>query len=125
MSRAAYFQSKCKPKASKRPLDSIKSVEPSLFPPCKNVLIQQIKRAWYVAKMYKHATDEDPTYNVTPLDYGWKLAEERMEIRWYEGDQVPSLIEDLEEDDEADAEESEVEEDNESDEGSDEENDDM
>ena len=29
----AYFEGKCKPKASSKPLDSLKSVDQSLFPP--------------------------------------------------------------------------------------------
>ena len=108
--RSSYFELKCKPKATKRPLDSIKSVEPSLFPPCKKVLIQQIKRAWYVAKLYKNATEEDPTHPLTPLDYGWELSDGKMQIKWYEGVQVPLEMEELiEDEEETDDEETDVE----------------
>ena len=104
--RCSYFELKCKTKHTKRPLDSIKSVEPSLFPPCRQVLLQQINRAWYVAKLYKNATEEDPTHSITPLDYGWQLSEAKMQIKWYDGEQVLLEIEELieEDDDESDIE---------------------
>ena len=103
--RCSYFELKCKPKHTKSTLDSIKSVEPSLFLPCRQVLLQQIKRAWYIAKLYKNATEEDPAHSITPLDYGWQLSEGKMQIKWYDGEQVPFEIEELiAEDDESDIE---------------------
>ena len=40
-----HFETKAKPKPSKKPLECIKSIEPITFPPCRDVLIQQIKRS--------------------------------------------------------------------------------
>ena len=37
------------PKPGKNPLDCIKSVDPTTLPPCSKVLLQEIKRACYVA----------------------------------------------------------------------------
>ena len=48
----AEFDKKCKPKPGKNPLDCIKSVDPTTSPPCSKVLLQQIKRASYVAHLY-------------------------------------------------------------------------
>ena len=39
------FEEKSKPKANQRPLDCIKAIDTTKFPPCKKVLEQQIKRA--------------------------------------------------------------------------------
>ena len=39
-----HFKSKCKPKEAAKLLDCFKNVDPCLFPPCKQVLMQQIKR---------------------------------------------------------------------------------
>ena len=46
-----HFCTKYKPSLNAKPLDAIKSIEPSLFPPCKVVLIEQIKRAFYICKL--------------------------------------------------------------------------
>ena len=48
----AELDKKCKPKPGKNPLDCIKSVDPTTLPPCSKVLLQQIKRASYVAHLY-------------------------------------------------------------------------
>ena len=45
--RYLHFKSKCKPKAAAKPLDCLKNVDPCLLPPCKDVLMQQIKRSWF------------------------------------------------------------------------------
>ena len=63
--RYLYFQMKCKPKESEKPLDCIKSVDPSMFPPCRSVLLQQIKRAWLISKLYKNAIVAEPLQGVT------------------------------------------------------------
>ena len=100
--RYAYFEEKCKPKVSSRPMDCIKAVDPSMFPPCKPVLLQQIKRAWFIARLYKNATEAEPLCNYTPLDYGWELSKEKtkIQVKWFEGDQVPFELEELSDDDE-------------------------
>ena len=59
--RCRNFEKKCKPKSASKPLDYIKSVEPTLFPPCKDVVIEQTKRAWYVSRLYKRAYKDDPS----------------------------------------------------------------
>ena len=93
--RCLYFDSKCKPRTSSRPLDYIKSIEPSLFPPCRTVIQQQIKRAWFVARLYKRAHSDDPVDGLTPLDYGWQLHNGKLEIKWFEGDQLPNQLEEI------------------------------
>ena len=64
-----------------------------LFPPCQNVLLLQIKRAWFIAKIYKSAYEQYPALDLSPIDYGWKLSDGYLEIRWFDGEQVPSEIE--------------------------------
>ena len=71
--RCLHFRSKCKPKEAAKPLDCLKNVDPYLFPPCKRVLMEQIKRSCYIAKMYKNAAVADPLANYTLLDYGFEL----------------------------------------------------
>ena len=68
--RYLHFKSKCKPKEAAKPLECLKNVDPCLFPLCKQVLIQQIKRSWFIAKLCKNAAVADPLANNTLLDYG-------------------------------------------------------
>ena len=96
--RYLYFRTKCKPKSTEKPLDCIKSVDPSImFPPCRSVLLQQIRRAWLVSRLYKNATVAEPLEGVSPLDFGYELIDGSMHIRWFEGDQVPTMLEEEEE----------------------------
>ena len=63
-----HFEEKTKPKPSQRPLDCTKSVEPTTFPPCKRVLLEHIKRSWFIAKLYKSSSEAYPLQNITPID---------------------------------------------------------
>ena len=76
-----HFETKTKPKPSKKPLEYIKGIEPITFPPCRDVLIQQIKRSWFIAKLYKSASLPHPTEDLTPIDFGWILDEKFFEIK--------------------------------------------
>ena len=98
--RYLYFQAKCKPKSTEKPPDCIKSVDPSMFPPCRSVLIQQIRRAWLVSKLYKNATMAEPLEGVSALDFGYELVDGTIHIKWFEGDQVPGMLEEEEEEEE-------------------------
>ena len=42
-----------------------------------------------MAKLYKNATETDPVMGYTPLDFGWELCESQMQVKFYEGEQVP------------------------------------
>jgi hypothetical protein len=97
--RYLHFKNKCKPKESSKPLDFLKNVDPSLFPPCRDVLVQQIKRTWYVTKLYKNATAAEPVANYTLLDYGYQLLDGHVHLKWFDGEQVPQEAEDDNEDD--------------------------
>ena len=90
------FEAKSKPKSNLKPLDSIKSIDPTTFPPCRNVLSLHIKRAWYIARLYKTAFFAFPSNEYTPIDFGWQLSacNDYLEMDWFHGEQVPSEIED-------------------------------
>ena len=94
--RTCMFNKKAKPKSIKKPLDSIKNIDPTRFPPCQRVLItEQIKRAWFIAHLYKTATEPYPAEEYTAIDFGWKLSECKgyLDINWFTGDQVPEELE--------------------------------
>ena len=92
--RHAYCQEKCSPDSVSSPLEGLKAVDPSLFPPCQMVLVQQIKRTWLLATLYKNATEADPLGSLTPLDFGYELTEHGMCVNWYDGEQVPPEVDD-------------------------------
>ena len=94
-----HFKLKCQPsKASGKPLDSLKSVDPKGFPPCRAVLREQIKRAWFISNLYKNATQPYPCNEYSELDFGWQLSEDRkfLDLKWFIGNQVPPEIESIE-----------------------------
>ena len=99
--RYLHFKRKCKPKEAAKPLDCLKNVDPSLFPPCKRVLLEQVKRSWYISKLYKNATVSYPLANYTLLDYGFEFIDGYVHVKWFDGEQVPQ---DLEDDDDIDME---------------------
>ena len=92
--RYLHFKSKCKPKEAGKPLDCLKNVDPCLFPPCKQVLMQQIKRSWFIAKLYKNAAVADSLANYTLLDNGFELIDNYVHVKWFDGEQVPQGAED-------------------------------
>ena len=91
--RYRMFEAKSKPSSSKRPLDGLKSIESTSFPPCQKVLLQQIKRAWYLAKLYRSASEQYPCLDISPIFFGWKLFDGQLEIHWFDGEQVPPEME--------------------------------
>ena len=88
------FKERSNPSESKRPLDCIKSLEPSIFPPCKRTLRQHIRRTWYIARRYKTATTEYPADEYTPIYFGWALSSdnEHLDVHWYDDEQIPAEI---------------------------------
>ena len=93
----AEFDKQCKPKPGKNPLYCSKSVDPTTLPPCSKVLLQ-IKRACFVAHLYTTANDACPSFDLFPIDYGYKLSEngESLEMHWFDGNQTPVSVEKLE-----------------------------
>ena len=110
-----HFESKTKLKPSKTSLECIKSIEPTTFPPCRDVLIQQIKRNWVITKLYKSASLPHPTEDRTPIDFGSILDGKFLVIKWFERLQVPKQLEIVDYVSERDAEYSDIKESNDED----------
>ena len=105
-----HFKKKTKPKLSKKPLECIKSIEPQTFPECRDVLIQQIKRSWFIAKLCTSASLPHPTEDLAPINFGWILDGQFLAIKWFEGLQVPQELQNVDYLSESDAEESNIDE---------------
>ena len=82
------FEQKYAPNNENDPLMSISGMNPSLMPPCHRVLLQKIKRANFVDKLWKSANQAVPIQS-SPVGSGWLLEDNVYRIHWYEGDQVP------------------------------------
>ena len=48
-------EERSKPTISSRPLENI--IDPTMFPPCKVIVEQQTKCAWFIAHVYKTAVE--------------------------------------------------------------------
>ena len=78
-------------KSLEDPLASIKGIYPSSLPPCAATLHCQLKRANYVAAMWKCAHLPRPCTG-SPNAHGWNLHEQQYRLNWYDGDQLPKDI---------------------------------
>ena len=64
------------------------------MPPYHQVLMNKIKRANYVAALWKRATKQTPS-TFSPNGNGWELKDGSYYIKWYDGDQLPHSICDM------------------------------
>ena len=87
------FEEKSKPAISSRPLGNIKSIDRTMFLPCRVILEQQTKRAWFIAHLCKTTVVTYSAINYTPIDFGWELDENNeWFVKWFEGYQVPRQL---------------------------------
>ena len=56
--------------------------------------MQQIKRSWFIAKLYKNAAVAAPLANNTLLDYAFELIDNYVHVKWFDDEQVPQGAED-------------------------------
>lgn len=76
----------------KKPLGRIQKINCASLPPCMKTLTNHIKRAQFVAKLWKRADTTNPTDGSNPTDYGWKISENCFEPAWYDGSPVPDFL---------------------------------
>ena len=60
-------------------------------------LSKQIKRAWYIASIYKTATKPYLSFENDPVDYGYQISNNRssLTIKWFYGHQVSTSLEEI------------------------------
>ena len=56
--------------------------------------MKEIKRSWYIAKLYKNVAVADPLSNYTIIDYGFELIDGCVHVKWFDCEQVPQGTED-------------------------------
>lgn len=74
------------------PLARMKKINCASLPPCYETLSHHIKRANFVAKMWKKADEVNPTGGESPVNYGWMKTENGLQPVWFTGNPVPSNI---------------------------------
>ena len=57
------------------------------------MLLQKIKRTSYVTRLRPNATQIDPTNNLDPLCFGWRLEDNSYQLEWFQGDVAASIVE--------------------------------
>ncbi|CAG9773592.1 unnamed protein product [Ceutorhynchus assimilis] len=69
----------------------VKNFDGSAVPPCQSELHQQILRASYISTIWRNAHSKYPTI-LSPNDSGWEEVDGLYEFRWFEGDQLPTFV---------------------------------
>ena len=75
-----------------QPLARIKKISCASLPPCSQTLVNRIKRANFVAKIWKRADQVDPTGGECPFDYGWINSINGFQPFWFTGSPVPESL---------------------------------
>ena len=68
-----------------------KKIEGGVFPPCHHTLIQQIKRANFVAVKWLFSTSVSMP-DMSPENCGWYLVDGKYKIKWFDGSCSPSIL---------------------------------
>lgn len=103
-----HFENKNKPKYCLKPVSCIKGIEPTTFPPFDHILIQYLKRSWFIAKLYKMSPQPSPLKRLTALDYGWTLSNNFLTVKWFDGKQMSNVIDKIEYIDDSNTEDGEI-----------------
>ncbi|XP_031788752.1 uncharacterized protein LOC116417817 [Nasonia vitripennis] len=72
----------------------VKNVDGSSMPPSQSELLQQFLRAAHIANIWRNAHAKIIT-ELSPIDHGWKIVEGKYEFDWFQGDQLPQLVNDV------------------------------
>ena len=54
---------------------------------------KKIKRTSYVTRFWQNAMQSDPTNNLDPLCFGWRLEDNSYQQDWLQGDVATSIVE--------------------------------
>lgn len=73
---------------------NIKNTDASSLPPCSTELQEQFLRASFIAKIWRNAYRQ-VIENLSPVNHGWIINEEKYAFCWFKGNQLPSLVNDV------------------------------
>ena len=78
----------CKGRAAT--LKNVKKLNCASLPPCEKTTLLHIKRANYVARMWRRADTLIPTGDWNPCDFGWLASNSGLQPEWFCGSSVPA-----------------------------------
>lgn len=64
------------------------------MPPCKAELQQHLLRIYYIANLWANSHRQIPT-DLDPLNYGWEDIDNKYCFKWFTGEQLPTLVDDI------------------------------
>ncbi|KYN28369.1 hypothetical protein ALC57_02208 [Trachymyrmex cornetzi] len=73
---------------------NLKNFDASCLPPWYTELLQQMRRAHYIAHLWNKAILRDPI-EFEPKTSGWTLTHSKYEFLWFEGPQLPPSVKDV------------------------------
>ncbi|CAH0721911.1 unnamed protein product, partial [Brenthis ino] len=73
--------------------NNLRNFDASSLPPCKSELLQQFRRANYIASIWNNAHEKQPS-TLSPENNGWILKDSQYDCNWFDGDQLPSFVSD-------------------------------
>ena len=76
----------------KNPLSNLKNINSASLSPYAKSLGNHIKRAQFVAMLWKKADGNNPTGGLNPKDYGWQIVDDMLEPDWYAGNSIPDSL---------------------------------
>ena len=95
--RTALFKKKYKPTENKSLINLLKinCVDAASLPPCQRELRQHLLRTCYIADIWVHAHSKIPSIKL-PEECGWKEVDSKFVFHWFDGEQLPDSINDIE-----------------------------
>ena len=88
--RLEIFVAKYRSKKREKSLFA-KNLHSNIFPPCKRVLQEKIKRTNFIAAKWKSLSKSSMS-SLNPVNCGWTIEEGKYVINWYSGPEAPSLL---------------------------------
>ena len=74
---------------------SVKTFDATLIPPCKAELLQQLRRVTFVSNIWCNAHLQLIRNVGNVVDYGWKFSDDCYNFHWFDGDAMPSTIDEI------------------------------
>ena len=102
MARFLKINELCSDKA----LGTMKNMDMSSLPPCKKTLEQHLKRVIHTVGTWKQSHLPNPDIP-DPVNHGWILVNNVLQPHWFDDEEIPLNLADVEITDESDSDENE------------------
>lgn len=81
-----------KKKCEAKPMNALRNIDMATLPPCRNCLIQHIRRVNFQVSIWKNAHIAQPDVPTPSEDHGWTLVNGMIQPLWVQGDILPSSM---------------------------------